>query len=65
LTAEQRRKLPPFISGYLEPRYLASIRNGTATFTSNSSFGGGPVFAGGDVFVSGAGGGTRTVIIRQ
>jgi hypothetical protein len=64
LTAEQRRKLPPFISSYLEPRYLASIRSGTATFTSNSIFGAGPVFAGGDVFV-GAGGGTRTVIIRQ
>jgi hypothetical protein len=33
LTAEQLRKLPPFVAGYLEPRYLASIRSGTAAFT--------------------------------
>src|SRR4029078_8210344 len=31
LTAEQRRKLPPFIASYLDTRYLASIRAGTAT----------------------------------
>ncbi|MFL5621732.1 MAG: carboxypeptidase regulatory-like domain-containing protein [Gemmatimonadaceae bacterium] len=30
LTAEQRRKLPAFISSYLDTRYLASIRSGTA-----------------------------------
>ncbi|HEY1952228.1 MAG TPA: TonB-dependent receptor [Gemmatimonadaceae bacterium] len=30
ITPEQRRKLPPFISSYLDPRYLASIRSGTA-----------------------------------
>jgi hypothetical protein len=64
LTAEQRRKLPTFIASYLEPRYLASIRSGTAGFTGSSMFGGVPVM-GGDVFISGAGGGTRTVIIRQ
>jgi hypothetical protein len=65
LTSEQRRKLPTFIASYLEPRYLASIRSGTAGFTGNSMLGGAPVM-GGDVFVSGAGGGgTRTVIIRQ
>ncbi len=33
LTAEQVRKLPPFVASYLEPRYLASIRSGTAAFT--------------------------------
>jgi len=64
LTAEQRRKLPSFIASYLEPRYLASIRSGTAGFTGNSGFGGGPFF-GGDVIVTGSGGGTQTVIIRQ
>jgi hypothetical protein len=33
LTAEQHRRLPAFVSSYLEPRYLASIRSGTASFT--------------------------------
>jgi hypothetical protein len=64
LTAEQRRKLPTFISSYLEPRYLASIRSGTAGFTGGSPFG-----AGGVPFMAGAEiqhieGGMR-VIIRQ
>lgn len=65
LTAEQRRKLPAFVASYLEPRYLASIRSGTASFTGGSPFGqgGGPIFT--DAVVSaGAGGGTFT-IIRQ
>ena len=61
LTAEQQRKLPSFITSYLDPRFLASIRNGTATFTNGSQFGvgsgGGPVsFGGGD---------GQRVIIRQ
>jgi len=65
LTAEQRRKLPPFVASYLEPRYLASIRSGTATFVGGmfpgmgaSTGGGGPVFIG-------AGGGAAQVMIRQ
>ena len=68
LTAEQRRKLPPFISMYLEPRYLASIRSGTASFTGSGMFGGGaPVMmgGGGGVFISGDGGGQRTIIISH
>jgi hypothetical protein len=65
LTAEQRRKLPTFIASYLEPRYLASIRSGTQSFTGSSIFGGLPSVGGGDVFISAVGGGTRTVIIRQ
>ena len=63
LTAEQRRKLPAFISGYLEPRYLASIRSGTMSFT-----GGGfipPGAGGGDRTVVGGGGGGQMVIIRN
>ena len=64
LTAEQRRKLPVFIASYIEPRYLASIRSGTASFTGSGLGGGVPVMMGGDVFI-GAGGGERTVIIRQ
>jgi hypothetical protein len=63
LTAEQMRKLPAFIAGYLEPRYLASIRSGTASFT------GAPMLPGGaGAFFAGAGGGDRagaTVIISR
>jgi hypothetical protein len=39
LTAEQRRKLPPLVASYLEPRYLASIRSGTASFTGGMMVG--------------------------
>jgi Carboxypeptidase regulatory-like domain len=68
LTEEQRRRLPAFVASYLEPRYLASIRSGTASFTGNSAFGfGGMVpLGGGDVSVTaGPGGGTSITIIRQ
>ncbi len=65
LTPEQRRKLPPFVASYLEPRYLASIRSGTATFVGGMFPGGGaPVGGGGNVFI-GAGGGGAQVIVRQ
>ncbi len=50
LTAEQLRKLPGNVAAYLEPRYLASIRHGTATFT-----GGGMIPGGGAVFTRGGG----------
>ncbi|MDO8502164.1 MAG: carboxypeptidase regulatory-like domain-containing protein [Gemmatimonadaceae bacterium] len=66
LTAEQRRKLPPFIASYLEPRYLASIRSGTAGFTGSSMFGAGaPVMMSSDMMVPGMGGGTQTIIIHR
>jgi hypothetical protein len=39
LAPEQRRKLPPFVASYLEPRYLASIRSGTASFTGGMMMG--------------------------
>jgi hypothetical protein len=71
LTPEQLRKLPAFIASLLEPRYLASIRSGTVTFTGGGrgfippgGMGGGgrAVFDG----AGGAGGGaTNTVIIRH
>jgi hypothetical protein len=69
LTPEQRRKLPAFVASYLEPRYLASIRSGTATFTGNSGFGAGAGF-GDAVFTAAvaggaAGGGQAITIIRQ
>jgi hypothetical protein len=65
LTAEQLRKLPAFISGYLEPRYLASIRSGTASFTGAPMLPGG---AGAIFFGAGAsavGDRTTQVIISR
>jgi hypothetical protein len=67
LTPEQRRKLPAFVASYLEPRYLASIRSGTATFVGSMfPMMGAPVTigGGGNVFIGGGGGGQQ-VIIRQ
>lgn len=61
LTAEQRRKLPALVASYLDSRYLASIRSGTAGVGGAGGFpGGGPIFMGG-----GGGGGGQQVIIRQ
>jgi hypothetical protein len=60
LTAEQQRKLPAFVAGYLEPRYLASIRSGTASFTGT------PMLPGSAAPVMGgaiAGGGRETQVI--
>lgn len=58
LTAEQYRKLPPFLSTALDDRYLKSIRSGTAG-------GGGGAFPqmGGSQMIMG-GGGTQTIIMR-
>lgn len=63
LTDDQVRLLPALVSSYLEPRYLASIRSGTATFTASPMM---PAagMQGAATFV-GAGGGTQTVIIRS
>ena len=64
LTPEQRRKLPAFISSHLEPRYLASIRSGTASFTGSSMFGGGaPVMMTSEMVMQG--GGTHRIIITR
>ena len=62
LTAEQYRKLPPFIASTLDTRYLASIRQGTATFTGGGMMAGGG--GGGPTIIGGGGGGER-IIIRQ
>jgi hypothetical protein len=66
LTGEQRRKLPAFISSYLDTRYLASIRSGTM------GAGNGPMmFPGGGIFTAPAGGGApgggggQVIIIRN
>jgi hypothetical protein len=53
LTAEQRRKLPAQVLNYLDPRYLASIRNGTGTYvngTGFSSIGGAPIGIASEMF---------------
>lgn len=56
LTAEQNRKLPAIVASYLDTRYLAGIRNGTAGGAQNPfNSGGGAGFGGG----GGGGGGGR------
>ncbi|MFL5487543.1 MAG: carboxypeptidase regulatory-like domain-containing protein [Gemmatimonadaceae bacterium] len=65
LTAEQSRKLPAFISSYLDTRYLASIRSGTA------GAGNGPMMFPGTFSmpvggpVGGGAGGGNVIIIRN
>lgn len=66
LTSEQWRKLPPFVASNLDPRYLASIRNGTAMFTGGGGFGGFEgMFAGGNIRIEGSPGGGTVTIIRH
>jgi hypothetical protein len=63
LTAEQQRKLPAFVASYLEPRYLSSIRSGTATFTGSPMMPGmgGPMMGGAGAI---GGGGMQVIITR-
>ena len=60
LTPEQRRKLPAIVASYLDPRYLAAIRSGTAGL-ANSGFG---PNAGTSFTVDAGGGGMRVIISR-
>ena len=67
LTPEQRRKLPAYIASYLDTRYLASIRSGTAGAAGGPMMfpiGGGSVQFGG-VGGGGGGGGGQVIIIRN
>jgi len=65
LTPEQYRRIPAFVASYLDPRYLSSIRNGTAGFGGGGG-GGGFMPAGMEAFVGGGGGGGMNVqIIRS
>jgi hypothetical protein len=67
LSAEQRRKLPAFIASYLDTRYLASIRSGTAGGGANGPMMFPGIFtapAGGGVR-DGGGGGGNVIIIRN
>ncbi len=59
LTPEQKRKLPTLVTSYLDPRYLASIRSGTAGSGSAGGFPGGGAF-----ITQGDGGGQRITIVR-
>ncbi|HXG72009.1 MAG TPA: hypothetical protein VNJ04_15475, partial [Gemmatimonadaceae bacterium] len=62
LTSEQRRKLPANITSFLDTRYLAAIRSGTAGAAgAMMSFPGGMMMQGGGP----GGGGRETIIIRQ
>jgi hypothetical protein len=65
LTPEQRRKLPPFVASYLEPRYLASIRSGTASFTGSPMLPGSAAAMMAGAGASVGGDGMRTVIISR
>ncbi len=57
LTAEQQRKLPAIVASYMERRYLAGVRSGTAGA-------GGTTFAGpGGMSMTMGGGGERTITI--
>ena len=64
LTPTQRRKLPAYIASYLDTRYLASIRSGTAGAGNGPMFGG---LSGGGIFTRQAdgGGGGQVIIIRN
>ncbi len=57
LTAEQFRKLPAFVASYLDTRYLASIRSGTAGLGTGGGPFGGFMPMGAEVIMAGAGGG--------
>jgi hypothetical protein len=64
LTSEQRRKLPALVASYLDPRYLASIRSGTA----GAATGGMTMFPGGGMIRTegpAGGGGGNVIIIRN
>ena len=65
LTADQQRKLPPFVASYLEPRYLASVRSGTATFTGTPMLPGMGAAMMGSATAAAGDGGARTVIISR
>jgi hypothetical protein len=65
LTSEQYRKLPSFVASFLDTRYLASIRSGTAGLGTGGGPFGGFMPAGTEVFIGGAGGGGTRVEIRS
>jgi hypothetical protein len=67
LTTEQRRKLPALVASYLDTRYLASIRSGTAGGQQGGPmmFPGGMMMPAGGGMRTGGGGGGDVIIIRN
>ena len=67
LTPSQRRKLPAFVASYLDTRYLASIRSGTAGASNGPMMfpGGGAVFTREVGGPAGGAGGGQVIIIRN
>ncbi|HST07326.1 MAG TPA: hypothetical protein VLJ83_04105, partial [Gemmatimonadaceae bacterium] len=67
ITPEQRRKLPAYISSYLDTRYLASIRSGTAGAAGGPMMFPGAYMGGfgAGAAAGGGGGGDRVIIIRN
>ena len=63
LTADQMRKLPSFVTPYLDNRYLASVRSGTAG-TGLGMLMGGMAMPGGASSFGGGGGGSGVTMIR-
>jgi hypothetical protein len=64
LTAEQYRRLPPFVASYLDTRYLASIRSGTAGMSGGGGPMGGFIPGGAEVISHSVGGGGATMTVR-
>jgi len=64
LNDAQFRRLPSFVASYLDTRYLASIRSGTAGIGTGGGPFGGFVPAGAQVMADGAGGNAMRVEIR-
>jgi hypothetical protein len=66
LTPAQRRKLPAFVASYLDTRYLASIRSGTAGGQGGPMmFPGGMMMPAGGMRMGGGGSGQEVIIIRD
>lgn len=59
LSSEQRRKLPPSVGNLLDPRYLASVRDGTGMYVRGSATTSDGGFGGGGGGRGGGGGGRR------
>ena len=64
LTDEQFRRVPGFIASYLDTRYLASIRSGTAGIGTGGGPFGGFMPAGAEMMMVGGGGGGTRVEVR-
>ena len=65
LSSDQYRRIPAFVASYLDPRYLASIRSGTAGFGSGLPGGFMPGGMEQVIMAGGGGGGMNIQIIRQ